>query len=55
MSAYRNEVGQIKRTAENRDFRRKHLKGAAKLVAAGNRLPESFGARMKAALLRYFK
>lgn len=54
MSAKRNAFGRMKRSEPNRDYRRKHLKGAAKLVAAGNRLPENFGTRMKNALLRYF-
>ena len=54
MTVKRNGYGQIKRTEQNRDFRRAHLRGAAKLVANGNRLPESFGTRMKNALLRYF-
>lgn len=50
MSTYRDSFGRVKRTAVNRDFRRKHLHGAARLVEAGKRTEESFGTRMKAAL-----
>lgn len=54
MSIYRDGFGRIKRTAERRDFRRKHLQGAARMVEQGKRTEESFGARMKAALRRFF-
>lgn len=54
MSATRNGFGRIKRTESNRDFRRLHLKCAARFVSAGNRKPEDFGTRMKNALLRHF-
>ena len=54
MTTRRDGFGRIKRTEGTRSIRRAHLQGAVKLVAAGNRLPESFGTRMKNALLRYF-
>ena len=54
MSVRRNEYGAIKRTEQNRDWRRAHLQGAVRLVEAGKRTVDSFGARMKAAVLRWF-
>ena len=54
MSIRRNEYGAIKRTEQNRDWRRAHLQGAVRMVNEGKREVGSFGARMKAAVLRFF-
>ena len=55
MSTYRNEFGRVKRSEPNRDFRRKHMQGASRLVEAGKRTEESFGQRMKNALRRFWR
>ena len=54
MSVHRNGIGQVKRAESNRDWRRAHLQGAVRLVEDGKRDVQSFGERMKAAVLRFF-
>lgn len=54
MSAKRDGFGRIKRTADNRDYRRAHLQGAFRLVVSGQRKPESFTGRIGAAIRRLF-
>lgn len=54
MTIIRNGIGHIKRVEQNRDWRRAHLQGARRLVETGKRTPESFGLRMRNALLRLF-
>jgi hypothetical protein len=54
MSVKRNEFNREKRIESNRDFRRAHLQGAARLVQNCERHISSFKGRMLAALNRLF-
>jgi hypothetical protein len=53
MSVKRNGIGQIKREKPNRDYRRAHFIGAARLVQTGRPL-DSFRGKVLMALKRYF-
>ena len=50
MTVKRNSIGHITRVRHNRDWRRTHELGASRMVERGTKTPESFGARMAAAV-----